>query len=224
MNLIEEAKQGNRVLRLEFPDGIRIPFRLLTWEQYTVYWELLLKGHVVPAVLEQQIFQECVLEYDYIENIDDLRAGVVASVVTAIMQLSGPANVEMFNPTLEMCRQQVDTLNSQIIMVICRAFPAYKPEDIEQMPWGKVLVRLAQAERILMSKNPPELLEPIKILSPEETKNQKKPGQVRPEDLVQEGRDLAKEETKRPGGLSMDLTPEQIIQLEQLAKRRMKQG
>lgn len=226
MNLIEEAKRRNRTLRLTFPDGKRIPFRLLTWERYSAYWELLLKGHVVPAIIEQEIFNECVLDYDYIANSGNLRAGIVGTIAAVILQMSGPNNPSLFNAAIDSCRQHIDTIDSQIVMVICRAFPAYKPEDIEQMTWNKVLFRLAQAERILMSKNPPELAEPIRVLSPEEIKEsqRKKSGKIRVEDLVREGRDLAKEENRRPpiGRLDKDdsgqLTPKQKAQLEALAK------
>ena len=222
MNLVEEAKKGSRVLRLEFPDGIRIPFRLLTWKQYTAYWQLMIKGNVIPAVIEQEIFKECVLEYDYIDQINELRAGVISTVATLIMQLSGPVDIKGFNPMLDTCRDHIDTLDSQIIMVICRAFPAYKPEDIEEMPWSKVLMRLAQAERILMSKNPPELAEPIKVLSREESEKMKKSNEFNANDLIKEGQDLVREEGRPPPNTSMQLTPEQIKQLEHLAKRRMK--
>ena len=222
MNLIEEAKQGNRVFRVEFPDGKRIIFRLLNWKQFRVYYELLQKGTIPAAVLEDAIYRECALKHADIEDMSETRAGVVSTVSMIIMMMSGPATQDLFNPTLELCRNQVDTLDSQILMIICRAFPAYKPEDVEAMPWSDVLMRLAQAERILMSKNPPELAEPIAIISPDEAKKQKRKrtGKVDAADLVQEGRDMQKEVNARGPGPPLQLTPEQMKQLEQLRKRR----
>jgi hypothetical protein len=124
-----------------------------------------------------------------------MRAGIVSTVVKLIMQMSGPANPESFNSDLEIARKLVDTLNSQVIMVICRAFPAYKPEDIADMQWSDVLIRLAQAERILMKKQPPELMEPLRMLNEEELEQtkQKQPGQIDVNALVKDGRKDASE-------------------------------
>ena len=222
MNLIEEAKQGNRVFRVEFPDGTRIIFRLLDWHRFRVYYELLQKGTIPAAVLEDAIYRESVLKHSDIEDMSKLRAGVVSTVSMVVMMMSGPATQDLFNPTLELCRSQVDTLDSQILMIICRAFPAYKPEEIEALPWSTVLMRLAQAERILMSKNPPELAEPISILSPDDAAKKKKSqsGKIDAGDLVQEGKDLNKEVNQRGPGPALQLTPEQMQQLEQLRKNR----
>jgi hypothetical protein len=89
----------------------------------------------------------------------------------------------------------VDTLNSQIIMVVCRAFPAYKPEEVMDMAWADVLLRLAQAERILMKQTPPELTEPIRMLGPEEQEQaaQKQDGQIDVNQLIKDGRKDAAE-------------------------------
>jgi len=227
VNLLQHAREGRRIFRITFPDGERIPFRLLTWEEFNIYWKLYTKGTIVSDVLEDELFRECVVDPDCIDRMPDMPAGVVPTVVSVIMQLSGPAEADNFNNSLDLQRQLVDTINSQVIMSICQAFPAYKPEDIEKMPWHTVLERLAQAERILMSMG--FLKEPLKLLTPEEAEKAqgKAKGRVRAEDLVKDGRQLASSEL---GGDPINprtgetLTPRQMQQLDMVKNMRKRRG
>ena len=166
MSLLHEAKKGNRVLKIRFPSGDLITFRLLSWKDHCTYKELYLKKSIPEAILEDAVYRECVLDPYYIENIHDLYAGFVSTIVGLIMSMSGPAdNPSVFNESLEVARQHVDTIGSQLLMTICRAFPAYKPEDLMNLPWHTVLIRAAQAERMLLSGGPTE---PLRAVTREE--------------------------------------------------------
>lgn len=195
MDLLAEAGQGNRVFRITFPSGERVPFRLLSWKDFNKYWELSQKGTIPADIVEDAVFRQCCLDPVCIDNAHEMRAGIVSTVVGLIMQMSGPANLDGFNSDMDVARSMVDTLNSQVVMVICRAFPAYKPEEVMDMSWSSVLIRLAQAERILMKKIPPEMEEPIRMLSPEEREEaqQKDDGQIDVNQLIKDGRKDAAE-------------------------------
>lgn len=227
MNLLQHAREGRRIFRITFPDGEQIPFKLLDWKEFNTYWTLYTKGTIVSDVLEDELFRECVVDSDCIDRMHEMPAGVVPTVVGVIMQLSGPTQLEHFNNSLDLQRQQVDTINSQVIMSICQAFPAYKPEDIEKMPWHTVLERLAQAERILMNMG--FLKEPLKLLTPEEaakTQGHTK-GRVNVEDLVADGKKLASSELG--GGPTHPrtgeaLTQRQMQQLETIKNMRKRRG
>jgi hypothetical protein len=200
MDLLAEARQGNRTFQITFPTGEVIPFRLLSWKDFETFWELSQKGTIPADILEDVIFRECCLDPVWHEKIYDARAGIVSTVVGLINQMSSPASPESFNNDIETARQLVDSMNSQVIMIICQAFPAYKPEEIMEMAWSDVLIRLAQAERILMKRVPPELTEPLRLLSPEEQKEAEKKasGQVDVNQLIQDGRRDAAEFGKIP--------------------------
>jgi len=209
MDLLWEAEQGNRIFRISFPSGAQIPFRLLSWSEYTMYRELSLKGSIPQPILESLIFEKCVAEQACIDNVDSYLAGVITTVVNMIMSLSGPTTPEDFNEGMGAMRETRNALNSQIIMVICRAFPAYKPEDLEEMNWAKIMERLAQAELILLSKNPPEMTEELRMLTSEEAAKkapEKKSGvniKVDASQLVaDEGKAAAAEMGGRPGPAS----------------------
>jgi hypothetical protein len=167
MDHLEYAKQGRRVFALQFPNGERVPFHLLTWKEYQVYQRLLMVGTIPEHILEKNIYEQCVISTDCIERMFDMEAGIVPTVSGVIMRLSGPSpSIEVFNQDLEVFRQQAGQMGSEVIKLICRAFPAYKPEDIEKMDWPDVLLRLTQAESMLMAAG--QLEEPIKMLSHEE--------------------------------------------------------
>lgn len=205
MDLLVEAEQGNRTFRITFPTGERVPFRLLRWGDFNAYQELFVKQIIPKDVLEDTIFRKCCLDPVCIDSMHEMYAGVVTTVVDMIMHLSGPNDVDTFNQDIEIARKMINTINSQVVMVICRAFPAYKPEDILGMPWADILLRLAQAECILMSRNPPELTEPIRMLTKQEqdAAQQKQQGQVNVNELIKDGRKDAAEMGKLdPKGLS----------------------
>ena len=201
MDLLAEAEQGNRTFRITFPSGKYILFRLLSWKDFNKYWDLSQKGTLPADIVEDAVFRQCCLDPVCIDGMHEMRAGMVSTVVGLIMQMSGPANPGTFNNDMDTARAMVDTLNSQIVMIICRAFPAYKPEEIADMSWSNVLIRLAQAERILMKKNPPELVEPIRLLDEEEQEEavQKESGQIDVNQLIKDGSQDAAQMGARPG-------------------------
>ena len=168
MDLLQATKEGKRIFKITFPDGTGVPFHLLTWQECKSYMEAGQKGNIPADVLENDVFTRCVIDPVIIQQIPDLEAGIVSTVVGVILALSGPDDIETFNNSMDLARQSVDSLDSQIVMIICRAFPAYTPEDVESMTWDRVIKTLAQAERMLMSAG--VLEQPIRGLTLEEAK------------------------------------------------------
>ena len=200
MDLLAETRQGNKVFSITFPDGVCVPFRLLSWKDFNGYEELSRKKTIPIDIVENTIFKQCCLDPVILNNVHEMRAGVVSTVVHLVMKLSGPGDIESFNSDMDIARTAVDTLDSQVIMVICRAFPAYKPEEVMDMAWSDVLIRLAQAERILMKQTPPELTEPIRMIPKnEQDEMQAKDGQIDVNELVKDGRKAAAEMGRVPG-------------------------
>jgi len=186
MDIIQEHKQGRKVYKICFPGGEEVSFRLLTWNEFNVYRDALFRKSIPQDIIEEAIYRQCSLFDSASARGPNSKAGITSTVASLIMSMSGPVEYSDFNTAMDLIRPTVDSVDSQIIMIICKAFPAYKPEEVTAMPWGTVLQRLAQAERILMSQNPPALAEPIKLLPPEEMSKQatKKPGKINVEELV----------------------------------------
>jgi len=95
------------------------------------------------------IVQRALLTPEYDSVAEDVDAGVIDALATEIVQVSGFASVESFNEGLEWAREEILKVEYEVVAAICRAFPAYKPEDIYELAFTDIMVRLAIAEKIL---------------------------------------------------------------------------
>lgn len=64
---------------------------------------------------------------------------------------------EKISLALDKEREKLDSHEDidSIILTICSAFPAYKPEDVHNFNFQTLMKRIAQAERILQPQQPP---------------------------------------------------------------------
>jgi hypothetical protein len=194
MDLMPFVLNRTRVFGFTLPSGESIPFKLLNWKEFCGYRDAALKGTIPQDIIDASVFNDCVLDPIVLDGIMDYHAGIVPTIAGLIMTLSGPSMVPAeFNQQLDQARANVDTIDAQVVMTICRAFPAYTPEDVQNLTWPNVVARLAQAERILLSKVPPELTGPFKLLTPEEAEQEQKKNskKINPADLVKDGRKMA---------------------------------
>ena len=91
------------------------------------------------------------LDRDILPVLDTLKAGVVSTVAGQALELSGPGDIDSTNQALEATRKVVSgSIIEEIAVLICRAFPSYTPEDVDQMTWPTILKRVVQAESVLL--------------------------------------------------------------------------
>lgn len=162
-----ESQTG--LFRTDFTDGY-VVWKPLTWLRYKKYREAhLLLGDSIELQLEETVFKECLIFSSYEElPPDDLTpeetsdwldhsratvpAGVVSTVVKLILFTSGAQNGSAIIAQLDQHRGPINNIEDQLIVAICRAFPAYTPEYVENLDWQTILKRAAQAELILGTK------------------------------------------------------------------------
>lgn len=222
MELLYEYQQRRRVLQITFPTGDVFRFRLLTWGEYQTYQEAAAKQTISSDILEDSLIQTCIFDYELYEEKLRSKAGFISTIASLIMGLSGPSQPEAFTESMGMARQVVNGLQYQVVGLICRAFPAYKPEELDKLSWADLMIRLAQAEQILMARN--ELAEPLRLLSPEEQEKAAKglSGKVDPADLVKDGQKLAHPDFLGPNAgqqPSVQTREEHLAQLRELRRR-----
>lgn len=163
-----------------FDDDIIIHWTPLSIGDFIKY-ELLFKSNSLPiAIIEDEIFKKCVKDKEYIKDINFLPAGLISTVAQNIYDYSGPATIQEFNDFLDYNREQSDIPFHQMVTWIVRAFPSYKLEDIYSLEYETFMLRLAQAESLLMRLG--IIKEPIYMQQPEE-KPKAKPSKVGPEDM-----------------------------------------
>ncbi len=157
----------------ETPDGIVVPFKLLSLGDYFKYTSSLNSNLIVASVIEDEIFCKCVQDEVLVQNIDKQKAGTVTIIVKTILQTSAPNSPDEFEYLFNINREAVNHTLHLTVRTICLAFPAYTPDDIYKMDIQDIMFRLAQAERKLIDTG--FLKEPLAFF--EEVEPQKKPKQ-----------------------------------------------
>jgi hypothetical protein len=117
----------------------------------------------------------------------DQPAGVVSTVVKAILYFSGALKADTIIQQLDSQRGAIDNIEDQLTVAICRAFPSYTPEDIEKMEWQTVLKRAAQAEATLMGR---VIEPPFRIVTEEDIEKEKRKHKI---DIQKEIKDMSRE-------------------------------
>jgi len=219
MDILQLAQNKERVFRITFPNGEVVLFKLLCWQDFKAFQNALDKQIIPRDVVVDRLLRRCILDLSVLETFDTKPAGIPYTIAELVMALSGPSpNPDLFNEVLEVARKQATTVENQIVVLICKAFPAYKPEDLMAMKWSEVVIRLAQAEQILISRN--ELQEPIKMLTKAELEHAEKAKTLDIDKLVHEG--LPREQETERG---REASPQQQRQLESVKalKRRQRE-
>lgn len=186
MDLLEARSKFGDVFQITFEDNTKVVFRLLSFQEYEHFQSLYLQGLIDRN--DRTIYDKCVI----IDNSDDKtrRAGIFYTVTNIVLFLSGPSSIADWQNGLEEARKNINHIVAQTEMIICQAFPSYKPEDIWCMSWPTIMNRLAQAEAILIDTN--LLKQPIKILDQQERKSI--------EELIREGKDIQRIDRATPVG------------------------
>jgi hypothetical protein len=156
--------QYGRVYVTSFPDGLSVPWRPLTVQEYIEYSKDTERGVYLPVYIEDEMFQKCVVDESLRSLSGSLKAGVISTVAVNIWQISGPTSVEAFNEDLETAREQINqsavTVIHELVQLITLAFP-YTPEQIYQMDYETFVSRVIQAENKLLQTG--MIQEPIRM-------------------------------------------------------------
>ena len=130
--------------------------RPLTWREYK---------HAKERVQRTLLPEVSIVEVGLLwpdEIPDDAPAGVISTLSLAILDASGFENPMALQSA--MAGAELDVMENpehMLVMVICKAFPAYKPEDLEEMPFLDLILRFKQAEQMLG-------MDPARLVGPEE--------------------------------------------------------
>ena len=129
---------------------------------------------VLAPIVEEDIWEECVVECTIPEPLNKMKAGLVSTIVRLILRLSNPKDLPEIKKDLQEARDNTMSIREEIVLKICQAFPAYKPEEVEAMEWRTQLKRLVQAEKILgttfeFQMNKPATKAPTKVTKEQAT-------------------------------------------------------
>jgi hypothetical protein len=149
-----------------FPSGIKVAWNPLSVGDFVKYTR---EVDTQEELLEDEIFLKCVENEYYKKDIDNLDAGIIESVVVGILSASCPDMVEDMQAAMEAARYQFcSNIIDQNVIIICRAFPGYTPDDLYRLNFRDFMRRLAMAERKLLDNG--VLKEPISFYNAQEEK------------------------------------------------------
>lgn len=187
----ESFISGRNIFSLVFPTGEKILFTCLPYKDWLAYQRLMKLNLINFTLLEEDIFNRCLVNSDVYPLASGLwPAGIISTVVSVVLRLSGnPLQAEedkqRFNLELSLARERLKEVDNTTTMLICKAFPAYTPEEVDSLDWDKRLLRLVQSEEILMRTgfisqpinliNPEDKMSPSQSLSKQITQDQMKP-------------------------------------------------
>jgi len=137
--------------QIELADGTTAKFHLLDYNSFVRCKALLERNPVMIPLIEEEIFRTCVVDPIYIvDHMFDQKAGTISSIATAIYMTSGPHDINVVNEQFELGRKIVQDVTYNMILHICRAFPAYNPDDLLCMDWQTLVNRFVLAEKLLL--------------------------------------------------------------------------
>jgi len=169
-------KYGRNCYLSVFDDGLTVPWRPLSIQEYLGYATDLERQIYLPTQLENEIFKKCVLDDTCLRQLDYLHAGVISTVVQNIIEYSGPSLTNPIDQVFAASRAKLNSHNviHELVELITMAYP-YKPEDVYMMDYETLIMRAAQAESKLIKAGVLEA--PISFQSTET--QQQKPTQPR---------------------------------------------
>jgi hypothetical protein len=147
---IMEWKKRYRSVYYQKIGGYEFIYRLLTKGEYLALY--FIQFHISEQA-EDVLLEECVLYPEIKEGyLDSLNAGVVATLVEKILSMSGFSNLEGIKADLEKERNDIQLLDNQIVLMICKAFPHLTPSDIDNFDYPTIIHHVTLAEEILGTK------------------------------------------------------------------------
>ena len=159
-NILEWKEKYGTIYYLKIGKGSYI-FRTLSMAEHSV---LLGVSTIVGSDLSDIVLKLCLLCPRYDEKVfDEKLAGEVESVIEAIKKRSGFSEQDSVITDIDKAREQLGTLENQIVILICKAFPHLTLDDVDKLTYAELVRYIALSEAILDMK--------IDIKKPEDTKD-----------------------------------------------------
>ena len=101
----------------------------------------------VPTISDEIISRAVV--YPETSTLQDVTPGVYESLATCIVEASGFMSKDAFESAIGPARMKAMEIYSQMALFICKAFPAYKLDEIENLNHTKQMEMVASAEMVM---------------------------------------------------------------------------
>jgi hypothetical protein len=144
--ILSWKKQYGNVFYIKIVDAEYV-FRALTRAEYAA---LLSAASLASVDTSDLLLQECLLYPEYSDGfLDGKLAGEVETLVERIMVSSGFSETDKVEKDIEDARNSMSTLENQMIILICKAFPHLTLSDINSFTYEELIRYIALSEVIL---------------------------------------------------------------------------
>lgn len=125
-------------------------WRPLGYDEAVLYKGLFQMAPRAKAELEDQIFNECVIDHPLPnEDFDNWQAGIVTTIAQSILYFSTVNNPKELLQRLQAARNELDEdLLQQLYMQVMITFPGYTLEELKRMSVEVFLEKVAMVERL----------------------------------------------------------------------------
>lgn len=127
--------------------GKQYIFRSLNKAEHTL---LLSIGDNLGVDTSDMIVELCLLHPRItIDEFSQMLAGSSETLLKSILDSSGFSGTESIEKDINAARDSMNTLENQIVSIVCKAFPGLKPDAIDKMNYSTLIKYLAMAESML---------------------------------------------------------------------------
>ena len=162
--LSDKIKASGDLFGFQLDDGQLIPFKLLSYKEYKSLAGSLNTGIVTADVIFDYIFSKCVLDPLVLEAKEDQYAGLVQTLGELILNLSGPKDEQVLQGLINQARLHTGKVELQMKGAICRVFPGYTMDKLDELTFPQLVQVFAIAERIMLDSGVIE--KPFEIVVP----------------------------------------------------------
>lgn len=148
--LTDKIKAAGDLFGFQLDDGQLIPFKLLSYKEYKSLTSTLMAGHISPDIIFDYIFNKCITDEFLIGVIEEQQAGLTQTLGELILNLSGPGDKVFLEDLLSQARAQTSKVELQMKAAICRVFPGYTMEKLDELTFPQLVRVFAQAERVML--------------------------------------------------------------------------
>jgi hypothetical protein len=151
-DFLAAALDNRDLYEITLSDAGPIVFKLLPVSAYQGVSRLIQEHPRTQPEVEEAVWKLCVVLDPYGDDLVFSPAGIITTVAQLILFLSFPKELEDITQGLAQARDIVqNSILLQIQAEICRVFPAYTPEALDQLEFPRLLQLMSQAEYLTKS-------------------------------------------------------------------------
>lgn len=147
-----KASTGEELFGFRLEDGQVIPFRLLSFREFKSITSSLKYNFFSQLAIWDWVFDHCVADPVFTDR-ESMQAGLTQSLAQLIIHLSGPGSEEFLLEVLEESRKRSSTIELQLKSTICRIFPGYTMDKLDEITFPVLVQLFAQAERVMLDSH-----------------------------------------------------------------------